>query len=321
MINPSILLSLSLHPKLEEHERVLCRTTGRAHVTEAVEFFFLKKHHIARHKDGSFTLLKARRGAIRTEDAREARHGVRRRHKARRGGREDLPAGVEQPLHRRPGKRRRGLLAAAADLLGRGAALVGDGGGRELHPGPGLRHLAPSDLNRHNRARPRSGAATDAAAGSCLKARRQDRPEEARQGPAARWRSGRGDRRGSVYKSGESGLLIFPSIGGGVCSRSRRRQRQPNHGAGKRGEGRSQNRGRRREEGGDQTALPVGCSIPPYCLRFRFLSLSLVYPRPPIQIRFLAPNPLPLSPSRCALCFGGLVACLPGHTLSIHRPS
>jgi hypothetical protein len=108
-------------------------------------------------KTGSFYFTEERRrGAIppiRTEEAREARHGVRRRYKARRGAREDLPAGVEQPLHRRQGSR--GLLLAAAELLGRGAALVGDGGGRELHPGPGLRHLAPSDLNRHGRARPR----------------------------------------------------------------------------------------------------------------------------------------------------------------------
>lgn len=97
-------------------------------------------------------------GILRTEEAREAGDGVRRRDEARVGVGEDLPAGVEEPLHGRQGRGccgvggRGGLLVAAAVLLGGGAGLVDDdGGGREVqHPGrPGVRHLAPSDLHRH----------------------------------------------------------------------------------------------------------------------------------------------------------------------------
>lgn len=64
---------------------------------------------------------------IRTEEAREAGDGVRRRDEARVGVGEDLPAGVEEPLHGRDGRGGVGLLVAAAVLLGGGAGPVAYG--------------------------------------------------------------------------------------------------------------------------------------------------------------------------------------------------
>ena len=113
-------------------------------------------------------------------------------------------------------------------------------------------------------------------------------------------------------------MLIFPSIGGGVCSRSRRRQRQPNHGAGKRGGGTKPKPGA--TTGGRRRPDRPSCGLlnPPYCLRFLSLT-SLVYASLQsksafslqIRYRFLSLGVY------FSLCFGGLVVCLPGHAVTL----
>lgn len=103
----------------------------------------------------------------------------------------------------------------------------------------------------------------------------------------------------------------FHLSGAEVCNRSRRRQKQPNSGAPKRGEGTKPKPGA--TIGGrripDRPSYGLLKSLP-YCFWFRFLFLS----PPPIQSA-LSPNPSSLSLSRSVLCFGGLVASLPGHTI------
>ena len=156
-------------------------------------------------------------------------------------------------------------------------------------------------------------------------------PEGAAAGPAGRGETGPGGAvanwaRGSAgvginpKSGGENGLLIFPSIGGGVCSRSRRRQRQPNHGAGKRGGGTKPKPGA--TTGGRRRPDRPSCGLlnPPYCLRFLSLT-SLVYASLQsksafslqIRYRFLSLGVY------FSLCFGGLVACLPGHAVTLKR--
>lgn len=132
------------------------RTSNRTARTKTAALLSVPKEREGKAKAGR----DVQQYRIRTEEAREARDGVRRRDEARVGVGEDLPAGVEEPLHGRDGRcggvgGRGGLLVATAVLLGGGggAGLVADndGSGREVqHPGrPGVRHLAPSDLHRH----------------------------------------------------------------------------------------------------------------------------------------------------------------------------
>ena len=118
-------------------------------------------------------------------------------------------------------------------------------------------------------------------------------------------------------------MLIFPSIGGGVCSRSRRRQRQPNHGAGSGGRDEAKTGGDdgRKEETRPPFLWAAQSPILPPVSLSHLSSLCL----PPIQIRFLSPNPLPLSLSRCVLLsllrrFGGLFARSRSHAHA-HRPA
>jgi hypothetical protein len=158
--------------------------------------------------------------------------------------------------------------------------------------------------------------------GSCLKARRQDGPEQARQGPAARWRTGRRGRRGGYIcaESGEwSGLLIFPSMGGSAVEvEGGGRQRQPNRGAGKRARDEAKTGG---DDGRKEETRPPFLWAESHTASGSGFSLS-----PLLVVNSLNPNPLSLSKSApafslqirsrflslgvyCTLCFGGLVAC------------